>query len=893
MLEAVLRARSRAGRRVAGRRPGRVRGRPLVSFTVEWPPNSTTTPSSASSGRLRRRDQARVPQARPAVAPRRQHGPGGAGAVQGDQRGLPGAVRPGAPPGATTCSAGRGRWPGEGTSGSVRVRWVQRHLRRVLRRCDGHLGAARPAADRRRPALRPPDHVRGGGPRDGEGDRVPGPRHVRDVQRQRRQARDAADRPARSATAAARSAPSARRCSARWSTSRPARAAGARARSSRRPATPATARAASSASARSGSRSRRASTRATRSASRTRARSGRAAARRAASTSRSTSARTRRSSARAPSCTTRPTSRSPRPRSGRRSSCRPSRATRRSRSRPAPSPAPRSGCAAGACRTCAGPACAATSTSWSTSSSRPKLCRRSSASCSRRTPRTASRRTACGILASGGDARIDKVARQEARRRRVAGAWLELSVEADLEAVEAVSEILVAWRPAGRASSRVRAGRRGAGRARRSGAAGHRPGVPAGLRPAAVDEPSAAVTTAALGHLQAFGLRPIGDVETRLVHEADWADAWKQHFPVLRVGRRLVIRPTWRRHRRRRRRRRPRPRPGDGVRDRAAPDDAALPRGARAARRPRRRRRGARVLDVGCGSGILAIAAVRLGAASALGVDTDPIAIEATPRTPAGTGSQGRIARARAALPTGEGPFDVVLANLIASLLVRLAPRSSARDSRRAARCSPRGSSSTARPRSATRSSAPACASRTGRGRATGSRSTRSAPADPAPASFGGSRPPDLQSRPMPTALFPFILVVHITLAISLFVPSILLPFTLRTRARHDRLAEPRDPLPAVDAEPRDDRHRARPGADRARDGRDPRSDAPPAAVAARRADDLLREPGDRVLHPAPEPAAARRHHGGARRHGSGRSGRSASATCRISWPGSSGRSGS
>src|SRR4029077_19720630 len=55
----------------------------------------------------------------------------------------------------------------------------------------------------------------------------------------------------------------------------------------------------------------------------------------------------------------------------------------------------------------------------------------------------------------------------------------------------------------------------------------------------------------ALGHLQAFGLRPMRGLETRVVHEADWAEAWKAHFPVLRVGRRLVIRPTWRRHRRR------------------------------------------------------------------------------------------------------------------------------------------------------------------------------------------------------------------------------------------------------------------------------------------------------------------------------------------------------
>ena len=55
-------------------------------------------------------------------------------------------------------------------------------------------GPAGTTADRQRPPLRPPDHVRGGGPRHREGDRVPGPRPVRHVQRQRRQARHAAGR---------------------------------------------------------------------------------------------------------------------------------------------------------------------------------------------------------------------------------------------------------------------------------------------------------------------------------------------------------------------------------------------------------------------------------------------------------------------------------------------------------------------------------------------------------------------------------------------------------------------------------------------------------------------------------------------------------------------------
>ena len=64
---------------------------------------------------------------------------------------------------------------------------------------------------------------------------------------------------------------------------------------------------------------------------------------------------------------------------------------------------------------------------------------------------------------------------------------------------------------------------------------------------------------------------------------------------------------------------------------------------------------GRRVLDVGCGSGILAIAAAKLGAREVRGVDTDPIAIEATD----GERRRNRVARrvraAEGSLPSGEG----------------------------------------------------------------------------------------------------------------------------------------------------------------------------------------------------------------------------------------------
>ena len=175
-----------------------------------------------------------------------------------------------------------------------------------------------------------------------------------------------------------------------------------------------------------------------------------------------------------------------------------------------------------------------------------------------------------------------------------------------------------------------------------------------------------------LGHLQAFGLRPIGELEVRVVHEADWAEAWKRHFPVLRVGRHLVIRPTWRRHR---------AAPGDVVL--ALDPGMAFGTGLHPTTRlclagiedwaDQGVLAGARVLDVGCGSGILAIAAARFGAREVIGVDTDPLAVEATSANARRNRVSRRVHARHGSLPSGERPFDLVMANLIASLLIDLA----------------------------------------------------------------------------------------------------------------------------------------------------------------------------------------------------------------------------
>ena len=250
------------------------------------------------------------------------------------------------------------------------------------------------------------------------------------------------------------------------------------------------------------------------------------------------------------------------------------------------------------------------------------------------------------------------------------GTWLELSVTADAEAVEAVSEILARAAPSGVAVEAPFA-------TEQEGLAA-RPlsGVPATLRAylPAIDrlaaERAISEVRERLGHLQAFGLRPIGELEVRAVHEEDWASAWKEHFPVLRVGRRVVIRPTWREHV-------------------AGPDDvvialdpgmafgtglhpttrlclAGLERWADAGLLA-----GARVLDVGCGSGILSLGAGLLGASRLRAVDTDPVAVESARANARRNGLAVEVTRG--SLPVAGGPFDLVLANLVAGVLVDLA----------------------------------------------------------------------------------------------------------------------------------------------------------------------------------------------------------------------------
>jgi ribosomal protein L11 methyltransferase len=252
-----------------------------------------------------------------------------------------------------------------------------------------------------------------------------------------------------------------------------------------------------------------------------------------------------------------------------------------------------------------------------------------------------------------------------------AGTWLELSIEVDQEAVEAVSEIL------SRAASGGVSVEQPFTTEDEGLAASPILDAPVTIRAylPAIDMRSAqaAIETVRerLGHLTAFELRPIGELQIREVHEEDWATAWKEHFPVMRLGRRIVIKPTWRDYE---------PQPEDVII--ALDPGMAFGTGLHPTTRlcliglerwsDEGIVAGASTFDVGSGSGILAVGAALLGAGPVRAVDTDPIAVESTLEN--ATRNKVSVEVSQGSLPIEQGPFDLVLANLVASLLVQLAP---------------------------------------------------------------------------------------------------------------------------------------------------------------------------------------------------------------------------
>ncbi|GFO67198.1 ribosomal protein L11 methyltransferase [Geomonas limicola] len=165
-----------------------------------------------------------------------------------------------------------------------------------------------------------------------------------------------------------------------------------------------------------------------------------------------------------------------------------------------------------------------------------------------------------------------------------------------------------------------------------------------------------------------------------VVRHEDWANNWKVHFKPVRLGERLVIKPTWEEYE---------PAAGDLV----IQIDPGMAFGTGA--HPTTRMcleslericfnvsggtlSGA-VLDVGTGSGVLSIAAALMGSPRIVAIDIDPEAVEVTRENLELNGVAERVEASTTDLAALTGEFQVVLANILAEELVRLSSQLTAR----------------------------------------------------------------------------------------------------------------------------------------------------------------------------------------------------------------------
>lgn len=254
-----------------------------------------------------------------------------------------------------------------------------------------------------------------------------------------------------------------------------------------------------------------------------------------------------------------------------------------------------------------------------------------------------------------------------------AAEWLEISMVVDGEMAEAVAEVMARYARTGVVieSTQVRVDMD-------SDEAGHAEGP---LRVSAylpIDENLETTRRELEQGLWYLGrIRPLPSPKFRPVYERNWAEAWKKHYRPIPVGRKLIIVPAWM----------------------DSPDEKRIPiridpgMAFGTGTHPTTRlclefeekilgeqgvTSGVQVIDVGCGSGILSVAALKLGASRALGVDVDPEAIESarknaqinaiSERLELGTGSLSQILAGQFSIRRA----PLVLANILAPVIIRL-----------------------------------------------------------------------------------------------------------------------------------------------------------------------------------------------------------------------------
>lgn len=153
-------------------------------------------------------------------------------------------------------------------------------------------------------------------------------------------------------------------------------------------------------------------------------------------------------------------------------------------------------------------------------------------------------------------------------------------------------------------------------------------------------------------------------VEHEKMHEEDWANTWKQYYKPSKVGEKIVVKPIWEEYE---------AKDGELVVD--LDPGMAFGTGTHETTRmciqalERYVKEESTVFDVGCGSGILAIAAAKLGAKLAVGVDLDPVAVESSIEN-VGYNNLKNIEILHGNLvEVIDGKADIVVANILAEII--------------------------------------------------------------------------------------------------------------------------------------------------------------------------------------------------------------------------------
>jgi len=249
--------------------------------------------------------------------------------------------------------------------------------------------------------------------------------------------------------------------------------------------------------------------------------------------------------------------------------------------------------------------------------------------------------------------------------------WLELTVQTHPEAVESVSELLNRYTSGGVAIEEpielVDEGQE------YRVLTGQPVKVHAYLPIDGKEEAARQQVAEGLWHLSSLGSQFVGDLQTRIVHEEDWANAWKDYYHVTHIGQRLVIRPSWREYL---------PKNNEVVLELdpgMAFGTGLLPTTRMCLEQIEQRMRpDMRVLDVGTGSGILALAAAKLGAANVHCIDNSSVAVESAVANAEMNHMSDRMNVVLGVLDETDathlsGRYDLVLANIIARVIGSIA----------------------------------------------------------------------------------------------------------------------------------------------------------------------------------------------------------------------------